>query len=68
MPKIIIKTKILTANYSRQNDCKIIITDVITNVPCCYIEKDKNNQIRNTKDFYPGFYTKTRRKTNKKVV
>lgn len=37
MPKIIIKTKVLTANYSRQNDCKIIITDVITHVPCYYI-------------------------------
>lgn len=37
--KKIIKTKVLTANYSRQNDCKIIITDIITHIPCCYIEK-----------------------------
>lgn len=27
------------ANYSRQNDCKIIITDIIIHVPCRYIEK-----------------------------
>ena len=33
------KTKALTANYSRQNDCKIIITDIITYIPCCYINK-----------------------------
>ena len=39
IPKKIIKTKVLTANYSRQNDCKIIITDIITHIPCCYIEK-----------------------------
>lgn len=39
MPKIIIKTKVLTANYSRQNDYKTIITDVITHVPCRNIEK-----------------------------
>lgn len=38
IPKKTIKTKVLTANYSRQNDCKIIITDIITHVPCCYIE------------------------------
>lgn len=38
------------ANYSRQNYCKIIITDIITHIPCRNIEKDKNNQIRNTKD------------------
>ncbi len=31
--------KALTANYSRQNDYKIIKTDIITHVPCCYIEK-----------------------------
>lgn len=29
--------------------------------------KDKNNQVWDTKDFYPGFYTKTRRKINKKT-
>ena len=34
-----IKTKVLTANYSRQNDCKIIITDIITHIPCRNIEK-----------------------------
>lgn len=39
IPKKTIKTKVLTANYSRQNDCKIIITDVITHVPCRNIEK-----------------------------
>ena len=39
MPKIIIKTKVLTANYSRQNDYKIIKTDIIIHVPCRYIEK-----------------------------
>lgn len=68
MPKIIIKTKILTANYSRQNDYKIIKTDIIIHVPCRKIEKDKNNQIRNIKDLYPGFYTKTRRKLNEEYV
>lgn len=26
------------ANYSRQNDYKIIKTDIIIHVPCCYIE------------------------------
>ena len=39
IPKKIIKTKVLTANYSRQNDYKIIKTDIIIHVPCFYIEK-----------------------------
>lgn len=56
------------ANYSRQNDYKIIITDIIIHVPCRNIEKDKNNQIRNIKDWYPGFYTKKRRKLNEESV
>lgn len=64
----IIKTKVLTANYSRQNDCEIIITGIIIYAPFRNSKKEKNNQIRNTKDYYPGFYTKTRRKINKKTV
>lgn len=39
MPKKIIKTKALTANNSRQNDYKIIITNITFHVPCRYIEK-----------------------------
>ena len=68
IPKKIIKTKVLTANYSRQNDCEIIITGIIIHAPFRNSKKEKNNQIRNTKDYYPGFYTKTRRKINKKTV
>ena len=58
IPKKIIKTKVLTANYSRQNDYKIIKTGIIIHVPCRNIEKDKNNQIRNTKDFILVFILK----------
>ena len=39
IPKKIIKTKVLTANYSRQNDYKIIETNIAFHVPCCNIEK-----------------------------
>ena len=35
IPKIIIKAKVLTVNYSRPNDYKTIITDIIIHVPCC---------------------------------
>lgn len=39
--KRIIKTKVLTANYLRQNDYKNIKTDIITHIPCCNIEKKR---------------------------
>ena len=45
-----------------------IITGIIIHAPCRNSKKEKNNQIRNTKDFNPGFYTKSRRKINKKTV
>ena len=50
------KTKVLTANYSRQNDCEIIITGIIIHAPCRNSKKEKNNQIRNTKDFFLFLY------------
>lgn len=56
IPKKIIKTKVLTANYSRQNDCEIIITGIIIHAPCRNSKKEKNNQIRNTKDFFLFLY------------
>lgn len=52
----IIKTKVLTANYSRQNDCEIIITGIIIYAPFRNSKKEKNNQIRNTKDFFLFLY------------
>ena len=56
IPKKIIKTKVLTANYSKQNDCEIIITGIIIHAPCRNSKKEKNNQIRNTKDFFLFLY------------
>lgn len=59
------------ANHSRQNDCKIIKTDIITHAPCRNIEKIRIIKSAIQKTFIlgvilPGGYTKTRRKTNRK--
>ena len=60
--------KALTSIIQDKNDYKIIETNITFHVPCRNIEKEKKNQVRNTKDLNPGFYTKTRRKINKKTV
>lgn len=67
MPKRIIQNRRPDGNYSRQNDYKTIITDIITHVHCRNIEK-KEKTTGDTKDFFLFFYTKTRRKINKKSV
>ena len=57
MPKKIIKTKVLTANYSRQNDYKIIETNITFHVPY-YIEKIRIIKSGIQKTFIPVFILK----------
>lgn len=50
--------KALTANYSRQNDYKIIKTDIIIHVPCRNIENIRIIKSAIQKTFIPVFILK----------
>lgn len=54
------------ANYSRQNDYKTIITDVIIHVPCCNIEKMRIIKSAIQKTFILVFILKHGEKQTKK--
>lgn len=54
------------ANYSRQNDYKIIKTDISPTFLAATAKKKKEST-RDTKDFYPGFLYKNTAKNKQKI-